>query len=213
MKHNGIQDPSAVAQNDFPTSQRIGFAAGTLPTQPAIAPPLRLPPPKLPGSPQTQPREYTRPTYAERFRCIGSACEDTCCQGWGVPIDQTTYEKYRSTDFLKAHLGTLIQLNTSNPTTSDYARIPLTIQSVCPFLDAERLCGIQKQLGGLLSDLCDDLRDVVRIFVRIFVRRVVVELATEASVDDSLLQTYIGTGSELSRFPDGTHYEKAPLLE
>lgn len=30
------------------------------------------------------------------------------------------------------------------------------------------------------------------------------ELAPEASVDDSLLQTYIGTGSELSSFPDGT---------
>ena len=45
----------------------------------------------------------------------------------------------------------------------------------------------------LLRDLCDDLRDIVRIFVR----RVVVELAPEASVDDSLLQTYIGTGSEL----------------
>jgi lysine-N-methylase len=155
MKHNGIQDPSTIAQINFPTSQRVGFAAGTPPTLPAITPPLRLPPPKLPESPQTQPREYTRPTYAERFQCIGSACEDTCCQGWGVPIDQTTYEKYRSTEFLKPHLGTFIQLNTSNPTTSDYARIPLTIQSVCPFLDAERLCGIQKQLGEeMLSDTC-----------------------------------------------------------
>ena len=155
MKHNGIQDPSTIAQINFPTSQRVGFAAGTPPTLPAITPPLRLPPPKLPESPQTQPREYTRPTYAERFQCIGSACEDTCCQGWGVPIDQTTYEKYRSTEFLKPHLGTLIQLNTSNPTTSDYARIPLTTQSVCPFLDAERLCGIQKQLGQeMLSATC-----------------------------------------------------------
>jgi hypothetical protein len=31
-----------------------------------------------------------------------------------------------------------------------------------------------------------------------------VELASEAGVDDSLLQTYIGTGSEVSSFPDGT---------
>lgn len=155
MKHNGIQDPSTVAHDNFPTNQRVGFAAGALPTLPAISPPLRLPPPKLPESPQTQPREYTRPTYAERFQCIGSACEDTCCQGWGVPIDQTTYEKYRSTEFLKPHLGTLIQLNTTNPTTSDYARIPLTIQSACPFLDAERLCAIQKQLGQeMLSVTC-----------------------------------------------------------
>jgi lysine-N-methylase len=137
-----------VVQNDFRNNQGIGLAAGALPSLPAIAPPRGIPPPK-------HHREYTRPTYAERFRCIGSACEDTCCQGWGVPIDQTTYEKYRSTEFLKPHLGTLIQLNTTNPTSSDYARIPLTIQSACPFLDAERLCVIQKQLGQeMLSVTC-----------------------------------------------------------
>ena len=32
-----------------------------------------------------------RANYAESFRCIGSACEDTCCQGWSVPIDQAAY--------------------------------------------------------------------------------------------------------------------------
>jgi hypothetical protein len=52
----------------------------------------------------------------------------------------------------------------------------------------------------LLCYLCYDLSDVVRIFVG----RVVVELAPEAGVDDSLLQAYIGTGSEVSSFPDGT---------
>jgi hypothetical protein len=52
----------------------------------------------------------------------------------------------------------------------------------------------------LLSYLCDDLSDVVRKFVR----GVVVELAPEAGVDDSLLKTYIGTGSEVSSFPDDT---------
>jgi hypothetical protein len=30
-----------------------------------------------------------------------------------------------------------------------------------------------------------------------------VELAPEAGVDDSFLKTYIGTGSEVSSFPDG----------
>jgi lysine-N-methylase len=137
-----------VVQNDFPNNRGPRLAAGALPALPAIASRLSIPPSK-------HHREYTRPTYAERFRCIGSACEDTCCEGWGVSIDQTTYDKYRSTEFLKPHLGTLIQLNTTNPTTSDYARIPLTVQSACPFLDAERLCVIQKQLGQeMLSVTC-----------------------------------------------------------
>ena len=52
----------------------------------------------------------------------------------------------------------------------------------------------------LLCYLRDDLCDVVCIFVG----RVVVELAPEAGIDYALLQTYIGTGGEVSSFPDGT---------
>jgi lysine-N-methylase len=132
-------------------------ALSAVPGLPTILPPARrLPPQKLPGHVVPEPeREYSRPTYGERFRCIGSACEDTCCKDWGVPIDRSTYEKYRSSEVLKPHLGTLIVLNTGAPTSSDYARIPLTAQSSCPFLDGDSLCGIQKQLGAeMLSVTC-----------------------------------------------------------
>jgi lysine-N-methylase len=55
---------------------------------------------------------------------------------------------------MKPHLGTLIVLNTSQPSTSDYARIPLAGQT-CSFLDTDHLCGIQKQLGPeMLSVTC-----------------------------------------------------------
>jgi lysine-N-methylase len=131
-----------------------GFPMSRLPT---ILPPVRrLPPQRLPGRPIPAPeREYSRPAYGERFRCIGSACEDTCCKDWGVPIDRGTYERYRSSEVMKPHLGTLIVLNTEAPTASDYARIPIMAQSACPFLDSERLCGIQKQLGAeMLSATC-----------------------------------------------------------
>ncbi len=113
--------------------------------QPRISPGESLPAPSPFRAPA--PREFPRPTYAEAFRCISSACEDTCCQGWSVPIDRVTYEKYRSIDSMKPHLGTLIVLNTASPTPADYARIPLTATSSCPFLSTDHLCGIQKQLG------------------------------------------------------------------
>ena len=120
---------------------------------PSIAPGEALPAPVPLISPA--PLGYTRPTYAASFRCISSACEDTCCQGWSVPIDRVTYEKYRSFDVLKPHMGTLIVLNTANPTPADHARIPLTATSACPFLDPQHLCGIQKQLGPeALSHTC-----------------------------------------------------------
>jgi lysine-N-methylase len=105
--------------------------------------------------PLTPAREHLQPSYAEAFRCISSACEDTCCRGWSVPVDQATFERYRSHPVLKPFVGDLIVLNTTSPSTSDYARMPLTSSGNCAFLDQERLCGIQKHLGpDLLSVTC-----------------------------------------------------------
>jgi lysine-N-methylase len=45
--------------------------------------------------------------------------------------------------------------NRKNPTRSFYAKVRLTVDASCPFLDAERLCGIQKRLGEeYLSETC-----------------------------------------------------------
>lgn len=164
MAEDGIQDLVTGAQARFDFAGKMGVGQGrpgqrldgAIPGLPASVPPVRLPVPDLPapGWPQPQ-REYTRPHYSERFRCISSACEDTCCQGWGVPIDQGTFEKYRSHELLKPHIGTLIQLNANGPTTSDYARMPLTVNGTCGFLDPQKLCEIHKTLGpGMLSVTC-----------------------------------------------------------
>jgi lysine-N-methylase len=125
------------------------------PQLPRILPPQRTPIVDMPVFPASPPRDYTRPAYADRFQCIAAKCEDNCCKGWGVTIDQATYEKYRQTTGLKQHLGTLVVLNTNKPTPADYARIPLTAQSQCGFLDGEKMCGIQKEYGhGMLSETC-----------------------------------------------------------
>src|SRR5580698_9334351 len=101
------------------------------------------PPPSNAASPPPR-RAYLRPQYVESFRCIGSACEDTCCPGWSVPIDQATYEKY-----------TAIVPNPEGTKRSDFARIRTTSTAACFFLDEERLCTIQKQHGpSLLSHTC-----------------------------------------------------------
>src|SRR5450756_2469886 len=68
---------------------------------PAILPPVGpewpiLPPAEQPEWTPFPEREYTRPSYSGHFQCIASACEDTCCKGWAVPIDQKTHEKYES---------------------------------------------------------------------------------------------------------------------
>ena len=115
------------------------------------------PKPSIPSpiAPPVSAREHLRPTYSDAFRCISSACEDTCCRGWSIPIDQATYEKYRSHPALKQVVGELVVLNTISPSTTDYARMPLTEHGTCGFLDEEQLCGIQKNLGAdMLSHTC-----------------------------------------------------------
>ncbi|MGP0074077.1 MAG: flagellin lysine-N-methylase [Bryobacteraceae bacterium] len=88
-----------------------------------------------------QPRSY------HAFRCIGAECEDTCCVGWIVNVDKTTYEAYqRSVDpELGPRLHELVTINTDRTSDDNYARINLNGPS-CPFLD-ESLCSIQKKLG------------------------------------------------------------------
>ncbi len=94
-----------------------------------------------------QPAKLLQPGYFDSFRCIGSDCEDTCCTGWIVHIDKTTYGKYGPS------LRSLITINEKSSNDDDYAKVMLNGDS-CPFLE-ERLCSIQKQFGeDYLSNMC-----------------------------------------------------------
>jgi hypothetical protein len=33
--------------------------------------------------------------FLQSFRCLGDRCEDTCCQGWGMQVDDATYKLYQ----------------------------------------------------------------------------------------------------------------------
>jgi len=101
-------------------------------------------------------RKVRQPTYFDRFRCIGADCEDTCCIGWGVPVDQETYTKYKA---LSDHriagkpVGGLVEINPAPSSTGDYARFRLE-DGKCPALH-ENLCAIQQSLGeSYIPDLC-----------------------------------------------------------
>ena len=38
---------------------------------------------------------YTRPDYFNEFKCIADQCQDTCCAGWQIVIDEESLEKYK----------------------------------------------------------------------------------------------------------------------
>ena len=40
---------------------------------------------------------YTFPDYYKEFQCTADRCEDTCCAGWAIVIDDGTLKRYRRT--------------------------------------------------------------------------------------------------------------------
>ena len=110
------------------------------------------------------------PSYTDSFRCIGPACEDTCCQGWSVPIDQAAYEKYRNLP--PSPLRTLIDasilltpkayLDSEAGKNSAFAQIRMNNSNRCPLLTEDCLCRIHAQLGEqLLSHACSTYPRIV----------------------------------------------------
>jgi len=102
-------------------------------------------------------RSPIRAAYAETFRCIGSACEDTCCQGWSVPIDQAAYEKYHSlpSSSLRTQIDDCILPAPESASPAVFAKIRMDDSNQCPLLTAEHLCVIQAELGErYLSHAC-----------------------------------------------------------
>ena len=95
------------------------------------------------------------PKYYDEFKCIGSDCPETCCQGWKISIDEKTFNKYQKLDNLKLKKesdkfvkklprevkGFFAQINMKNGT--------------CPFLGSDKLCSVQKEYGNsYLSTAC-----------------------------------------------------------
>ncbi len=123
------------------------------------------PPPKQRPEPKLRQSRMLLPEYSEKFQCIGPACEDSCCQGWTVPIDRAAYEKYQSVQAgpLRTLLDAKILLTPTDPNPAHYARVQMPESQVCPFLNEERLCQIQCEHGEeFLSVTCATYPRVVQ---------------------------------------------------
>lgn len=99
------------------------------------------------------------PRYVGRFSCIGGACEDTCCSGWRVDLDQISFMSYQACPdpVLKPLFEKYLQRTPGGGTRNRYGTLEKPAGSCqdCPFLDPDRLCRIQARLGeAALSDTC-----------------------------------------------------------
>lgn len=105
---------------------------------------------------KTKITETLNPEYVKEFSCIGAACEDTCCSGWRVDIDEDTYKKYKrvKNPKIKFRLDKDIIRNRKNPTKSNAAKMKM-ISGSCSFLNKDGWCDIQINLGeDFLCNTC-----------------------------------------------------------
>jgi lysine-N-methylase len=96
-----------------------------------------------------------QPAYSDDFRCIGPACEDSCCEEWTVHVDQGTFEKYQNLP--AGPLRTLLDENvlrlphpaqaSGGPAAAAFAQIRMDSNRKCPLLTADGLCRIQVEHG------------------------------------------------------------------
>lgn len=98
------------------------------------------------------------PKYLKKFKCIGGSCSDSCCIGWDVDIDKSTFRKYykvkdnKMKEIFQKKLYNNKQCFNEN---IDYGSIKLKEGKRCPFLDNENYCIIQSNLGEeYLSNVC-----------------------------------------------------------
>lgn len=95
------------------------------------------------------------PEYYRAFRCIASACPDSCCKEWEVDVDDSAAVFYRS---LPGALGDALRAVLRD--TEDGTL--MTIQDGrCPMWRQDGLCRIQAELGH--EALCQVCREFPRL--------------------------------------------------
>lgn len=97
------------------------------------------------------------PKYYEEFQCIAGRCEDTCCAGWEIDIDDASYRYYMS---VEGEIGERLRRNMKeygDDSEDAYEQHGFILKENrrCPFLDDNNLCDLYRELGEeALCDVC-----------------------------------------------------------
>lgn len=96
---------------------------------------------------------YKRPDYFQEFKCTASKCEDTCCAGWQIMIDEDSLEKYKKIkgDYIWKVM-TCVDWEEGCFRQDNAKR--------CAFLNPDNLCDLYKNVGE--DALCKTCREYPR---------------------------------------------------
>ncbi|EGT3616951.1 flagellar protein FliB [Clostridium perfringens] len=82
------------------------------------------------------------PNYFNEFKCIASECEDTCCAGWGIVIDDETRGYYEK---VEGEFGEILRSKIVKDDDGD--NVFLLNNGNCSFLNENKMCDIYINLG------------------------------------------------------------------
>lgn len=100
---------------------------------------------------------FRYPDYYDRFACIADRCEDTCCAGWEIDIDDDSYAYYKQVpgefgDRLRARIK---EYASEEEDAYESHGFILQGDKRCPFLQESGLCEMYQVLGeDALCDVC-----------------------------------------------------------
>ena len=91
------------------------------------------------------------PSYYKKFHCIADQCQDSCCIGWEIDIDEDTFSYYKS---VEGSFGERLRTHMEEGETNSFTLSP---NGWCPFLNEKKLCDICIELGEeALCEVCTE---------------------------------------------------------
>ena len=99
-----------------------------------------------------KPVKLVRFAYCSEFECLADKCPETCCQQWNVFFGHKDYlniKNSRCSEKLKTVIdSSFVKVNGSSVNEGfDYAVVKFNEKGMCPLLDDDGLCMLQKELG------------------------------------------------------------------
>lgn len=102
--------------------------------------------------------DLVAPRYVARFRCLAERCEDTCCRGLKVPLDERGFQRMRevmSGTPEERERFTRLVLPNERPSSAEHAFIARAEGGGCSFLGDDGLCSLQRSYGeAILGEAC-----------------------------------------------------------
>lgn len=99
-----------------------------------------------------KPVKLIRFAYCSEFECMADKCPETCCQQWNVFFSHQDYlniRKSNCSEKLKNVIDSaFVKVNGNNVSEGfDYVVVKFNEKGLCPLLDSDGLCMLQKELG------------------------------------------------------------------